>query len=156
MNYRNHIALNLATAHPHYDEEGNTYNMGTALIGLGRPKYVIFKIPAETSGMRANRGGEGIQHDLDLRIGMRQKSEPNWNLHSGSLRHSRTMQHNSELYWFLCFLWFYVCYNPPGWDYECAQFSNWWKTVIKWKEMWFGPYDDPWTLDLFLYVSRNI
>ncbi|TWW63888.1 Beta,beta-carotene 15,15'-dioxygenase [Takifugu flavidus] len=49
VNYRNHIALNLATAHPHYDEEGNTYNMGTALIGLGLPKYVIFKIPAETS-----------------------------------------------------------------------------------------------------------
>ncbi|XP_015250188.1 PREDICTED: beta,beta-carotene 15,15'-monooxygenase-like [Cyprinodon variegatus] len=42
-NYRNHIAVNLATAHPHYDREGNTYNMGTAIIGLGRPKYVIFK-----------------------------------------------------------------------------------------------------------------
>lgn len=50
VNYRNHIALNLATAHPHYDKEGNTYNMGTAIVGLGRPKYVIFKVPAETSG----------------------------------------------------------------------------------------------------------
>ncbi|XP_017290035.1 beta-carotene oxygenase 1, like [Kryptolebias marmoratus] len=48
-NYRNHIALNLATAHPHYDREGNTYNMGTAIIGLGQPKYVIFKVPAEAS-----------------------------------------------------------------------------------------------------------
>ncbi|XP_029922436.1 beta,beta-carotene 15,15'-dioxygenase [Myripristis murdjan] len=49
VNYRNHIALNLATAHPHYDDEGNTYNMGTAILGLGRPKYVIFKVPASTS-----------------------------------------------------------------------------------------------------------
>ncbi|XP_076022021.1 beta,beta-carotene 15,15'-dioxygenase [Genypterus blacodes] len=46
INYRNHVALNLATAHPHYDQEGNTYNMGTALLGLGRPKYIIFKVPA--------------------------------------------------------------------------------------------------------------
>ncbi|CAN9498320.1 unnamed protein product [Ophioblennius macclurei] len=49
VNYRNHIALNLATAHPHYDEEGNTYNMGTAIMGLGRPKYIIFKVPANAS-----------------------------------------------------------------------------------------------------------
>lgn len=50
INYRNHIALNLATAHPHYDEEGNTYNMGTAIMGMGLPKYVIFKVPAAGSG----------------------------------------------------------------------------------------------------------
>ncbi|XP_056157163.1 beta,beta-carotene 15,15'-dioxygenase [Lampris incognitus] len=49
INYRNHIALNLATAHPHYDDQGNTYNMGTAIIGFGRPKYVIFKVPADAS-----------------------------------------------------------------------------------------------------------
>ncbi|KAK2869478.1 hypothetical protein Q7C36_001349 [Tachysurus vachellii] len=46
IDYRNHIALNLATAHPHYDEEGNTYNMGTAILALSGPKYVIFKVPA--------------------------------------------------------------------------------------------------------------
>ncbi|XP_061549307.1 beta,beta-carotene 15,15'-dioxygenase [Phycodurus eques] len=50
INYRDHIAINLATAHPHYDDEGNTYNMGTAIIGLGPPKYVIFKVPADASG----------------------------------------------------------------------------------------------------------
>lgn len=50
VNYRNHIALNLATAHPHYDDEGNTYNMGTAIMGLGKPKYVIFKVPVNASG----------------------------------------------------------------------------------------------------------
>lgn len=49
-NYRNHIALNLATAHPHYDDDGNAYNMGTAIIGFGRPKCVIFKVPANASG----------------------------------------------------------------------------------------------------------
>ncbi|KAJ7986098.1 hypothetical protein DPEC_G00347280 [Dallia pectoralis] len=49
LNYRNHIALNLATSHPHYDEDGNTYNMGTALIRLGMPKYVIFKVPVDAS-----------------------------------------------------------------------------------------------------------
>nr|XP_040025876.1 beta-carotene oxygenase 1, like isoform X2 [Gasterosteus aculeatus aculeatus] len=49
INYRNHIALNLATAHPHYDNEGNTYNMGTAIMGMGLPKYVIFKVPADAS-----------------------------------------------------------------------------------------------------------
>ncbi|KAL7854762.1 hypothetical protein SRHO_G00169520 [Serrasalmus rhombeus] len=46
VNYQNHIALNLATAHPHYDEEGNTYNMGTSIMAMTGPKYVIFKVPA--------------------------------------------------------------------------------------------------------------
>lgn len=66
VNYRNHIALNLATAHPHYDDEGNTYNMGTALMGLGLPQYVIFKVPAEAAGTRTEAPGEGLKHDLDL------------------------------------------------------------------------------------------
>ncbi|KAG7502068.1 beta,beta-carotene 15,15' [Solea senegalensis] len=48
-NYRNHIALNLATAHPHYDDKGNTYNMGTAILGFGSPKFVIFKVPGDAS-----------------------------------------------------------------------------------------------------------
>ncbi|KAG9352725.1 hypothetical protein JZ751_021139 [Albula glossodonta] len=42
-NYRKYIALNLATAHPHYDDYGNTYNMGTSIMSFGGPKYVIFK-----------------------------------------------------------------------------------------------------------------
>lgn len=49
INYRNYITLDLATSHPHYDDEGNTYNMGTTIMGLGRPKYVIFKVPAYAS-----------------------------------------------------------------------------------------------------------
>ncbi|XP_066503382.1 beta,beta-carotene 15,15'-dioxygenase isoform X2 [Hoplias malabaricus] len=54
VNYRNHIALNLATAHPHYDEEGNTYNMGTSIMGLTGPKYVIFKVPASAADKEKN------------------------------------------------------------------------------------------------------
>ncbi|XP_028255559.1 beta,beta-carotene 15,15'-dioxygenase [Parambassis ranga] len=54
-NYRNHIALNLATAHPHYDGEGNTYNMGTAIMSFGRPKYVIFKVPGGASDKGHNK-----------------------------------------------------------------------------------------------------
>ncbi|XP_045906740.1 beta-carotene oxygenase 1, like [Micropterus dolomieu] len=52
INYKKHIALTLATAHPHYDSEGNTYNMGTAIIGLGLPKYIIFKVPADASDLK--------------------------------------------------------------------------------------------------------
>ncbi|TSL68245.1 Beta,beta-carotene 15,15'-dioxygenase [Bagarius yarrelli] len=44
VSYKKYISLNLATAHPHYDEEGNTYNMGTAITPLSGPKFVIFKI----------------------------------------------------------------------------------------------------------------
>ncbi|XP_029282574.1 beta,beta-carotene 15,15'-dioxygenase [Cottoperca gobio] len=55
INYRNHIALNLATAHPHYDTEGNTYNMGTAIMGFGLPKYIIFKVPADASDKEHNK-----------------------------------------------------------------------------------------------------
>lgn len=48
-NYRNHIALSLATAHPHYDDDGNTYNMGMAIMNFSKPQYVIFKVPANAS-----------------------------------------------------------------------------------------------------------
>lgn len=55
VNYRQHIALNLATAHPHYDDEGNTYNLGTAIMALSGPKYVIFKVPATSSDIKDNK-----------------------------------------------------------------------------------------------------
>uniref|UniRef100_A0A3Q1I4P6 Uncharacterized protein n=1 Tax=Anabas testudineus TaxID=64144 RepID=A0A3Q1I4P6_ANATE len=55
INYRSHIALNLATAHPHYDSEGNTYNIGTVFMGLGTPKYIIFKVPADASDKEHNK-----------------------------------------------------------------------------------------------------
>ncbi|XP_062236299.1 beta,beta-carotene 15,15'-dioxygenase [Platichthys flesus] len=56
INYRNHIALNLATAHPHYDDQGNTYNMGTSLMGPGPPRYIIFKVPADAPVSEKGRG----------------------------------------------------------------------------------------------------
>ncbi|XP_033896487.1 beta,beta-carotene 15,15'-dioxygenase [Acipenser ruthenus] len=46
VDYRKYIAVNLATSHPHYDQEGNTYNMGTSIIEMGKPKYTIFKVPS--------------------------------------------------------------------------------------------------------------
>ncbi|CAL8288454.1 unnamed protein product [Lota lota] len=55
INYRNHIALNLATAHPHYDDEGNTYNMGTAIMGWTTRRYVIFKVPAQSTEAERRR-----------------------------------------------------------------------------------------------------
>ncbi|XP_076879794.1 beta,beta-carotene 15,15'-dioxygenase [Brachyhypopomus gauderio] len=54
-NYRNYIPLNLATAHPHYDDDGNTYNMGTAIMALTGPKYVIFRVPASASDKEKKR-----------------------------------------------------------------------------------------------------
>ncbi|KAK1799377.1 hypothetical protein P4O66_006721 [Electrophorus voltai] len=54
-NYRDYIALNLATAHPHYDDEGNTYNMGTAIMALTGPKYVIFRVPSIASDKENKR-----------------------------------------------------------------------------------------------------
>lgn len=44
------MAINLATAHPHYDSAGNVLNMGTSIVDKGKTKYVIFKIPAAVPG----------------------------------------------------------------------------------------------------------
>lgn len=46
VDYRKYVAINLATAHPHYDSAGNVLNMGTSIVDRGKTKYVIFKIPA--------------------------------------------------------------------------------------------------------------
>lgn len=40
------LAVNLVTSHPHYDKEGNTYNMGTTIADKGKTRYTIFKVPA--------------------------------------------------------------------------------------------------------------
>ncbi|XP_078257680.1 beta,beta-carotene 15,15'-dioxygenase-like [Rhinoraja longicauda] len=40
-----YVPLNLATAHPHYDENGNTYNIGTSIGEKGRTQYLIVKVP---------------------------------------------------------------------------------------------------------------
>ncbi|XP_060027971.1 beta,beta-carotene 15,15'-dioxygenase [Erinaceus europaeus] len=46
VDYRKYVAINMATAHPHYDKAGNILNMGTSIVEKGKTKYVIFKIPA--------------------------------------------------------------------------------------------------------------
>ncbi|XP_028665642.1 beta,beta-carotene 15,15'-dioxygenase [Erpetoichthys calabaricus] len=48
LDYRKYVAVNLATSHPHYDDEGNAYNMGTCIVDFRKPKYTIFRIPSTT------------------------------------------------------------------------------------------------------------
>ncbi|XP_078066762.1 beta,beta-carotene 15,15'-dioxygenase-like [Mustelus asterias] len=45
VDYRKYLPLNLATSHPHYDRNGNTYNMGTSIAEKGKTKYLFVKIP---------------------------------------------------------------------------------------------------------------
>nr|XP_048293311.1 beta,beta-carotene 15,15'-dioxygenase isoform X1 [Myodes glareolus] len=52
VDYRKYVAVNLATAHPHYDAAGNVLNMGTSIVDNGRTKYVMFKIPATAPGTK--------------------------------------------------------------------------------------------------------
>lgn len=46
VDYLKHLTVNLATSHPHYDKEGNTFNMGTSIGDKGKTKYMIFKVPS--------------------------------------------------------------------------------------------------------------
>lgn len=41
-----YLPVNLATSHPHYDKEGNAYNIGTSIAEKGKTKYILFKVPA--------------------------------------------------------------------------------------------------------------
>ncbi|KAF7703292.1 beta,beta-carotene 15,15'-dioxygenase [Silurus meridionalis] len=50
VDYKKYLSLNLAIAHPHYDKEGNSYNMGTTIADKGKTKFVIFKVPAVEHG----------------------------------------------------------------------------------------------------------
>uniref|UniRef100_A0A3Q2Z5W0 Beta-carotene oxygenase 1 n=1 Tax=Hippocampus comes TaxID=109280 RepID=A0A3Q2Z5W0_HIPCM len=46
VDYMKFVPVNLATSHPHYDKEGNAYNMGTCIAEKGKTKYLLFKVPA--------------------------------------------------------------------------------------------------------------
>ncbi|XP_059986655.1 beta,beta-carotene 15,15'-dioxygenase [Lagenorhynchus albirostris] len=61
VDYRKHVAVNLATSHPHYDDAGNVLNIGTSIVDKGKTKYVIFKIPATVSGGR-RKGLSPLKH----------------------------------------------------------------------------------------------
>ncbi|XP_054566274.1 beta,beta-carotene 15,15'-dioxygenase [Eptesicus fuscus] len=60
VDYRKYVAINLATAHPHYDSAGNVLNIGTSIVDKGKTKYVIFKIPATAPGR--TKGKSPLQH----------------------------------------------------------------------------------------------
>ncbi|XP_077480721.1 beta,beta-carotene 15,15'-dioxygenase [Stigmatopora argus] len=49
VDYLKFLPLNLASSHPHYDKEGNAYNMGTCIAEKGKTKYILFKVPAVSS-----------------------------------------------------------------------------------------------------------
>ncbi|XP_030621009.1 beta,beta-carotene 15,15'-dioxygenase [Chanos chanos] len=46
VDYQKYHALNLVTSHPHYDKEGNSYNLGTSIAEKGKTKYTLFKVPS--------------------------------------------------------------------------------------------------------------
>ncbi|ELK14433.1 Beta,beta-carotene 15,15'-monooxygenase [Pteropus alecto] len=60
VDYRKYVAVNLATAHPHYDAAGNVLNIGTAIVDKGKTKYVLFKIPATVPGEKSYYHSFGI------------------------------------------------------------------------------------------------
>ncbi|XP_072254224.1 beta,beta-carotene 15,15'-dioxygenase-like [Pyxicephalus adspersus] len=45
VDYMKYLTVNLATSHPHYDNAGNTINMGTSIGDKGKTKYLMFKVP---------------------------------------------------------------------------------------------------------------
>ncbi|XP_038581883.1 beta,beta-carotene 15,15'-dioxygenase [Micropterus salmoides] len=46
VDYKKYLPVNMASCHPHYDKEGNSYNFGTSIAEKGKTKYVLFKVPA--------------------------------------------------------------------------------------------------------------
>lgn len=46
VDYMKYLPVNLASSHPHYDKEGNAYNIGTSIAEKGKTKYMLFKVPA--------------------------------------------------------------------------------------------------------------
>ncbi|XP_070709010.1 beta,beta-carotene 15,15'-dioxygenase [Pempheris klunzingeri] len=49
VDYQKYLPVNLASSHPHYDKEGNAYNIGTSIAEKGKTKYMLFKVPAAVS-----------------------------------------------------------------------------------------------------------
>ncbi|RVE58925.1 hypothetical protein OJAV_G00199080 [Oryzias javanicus] len=48
VDYMKFLPVNLVSSHPHYDREGNVYNVGTSIAEKAKTKYIFFKIPAVT------------------------------------------------------------------------------------------------------------
>uniref|UniRef100_A0A8C7YW35 Beta-carotene oxygenase 1 n=1 Tax=Oryzias sinensis TaxID=183150 RepID=A0A8C7YW35_9TELE len=47
VDYMKFLPVNLVSSHPHYDREGNVYNVGTSIAEKGKTKYIFFQIPAK-------------------------------------------------------------------------------------------------------------
>ncbi|KAM9337755.1 beta,beta-carotene 15,15'-dioxygenase [Symphorus nematophorus] len=45
VDYIKYLPANLVSSHPHYDKEGNVYNIGTSIAEKGKTKYILFKVP---------------------------------------------------------------------------------------------------------------
>uniref|UniRef100_A0A667ZTT4 Beta-carotene oxygenase 1 n=1 Tax=Myripristis murdjan TaxID=586833 RepID=A0A667ZTT4_9TELE len=48
VDYLKYLAVNVVTSHPHYDKEGNAFNIGTSIAEKGKTKYTLFKVPAHS------------------------------------------------------------------------------------------------------------
>lgn len=46
VDYMKYLPVNLVSSHPHYDKEGNAYNIGTSIADKAKTKYLLFKVPA--------------------------------------------------------------------------------------------------------------
>ncbi|XP_034021753.1 beta,beta-carotene 15,15'-dioxygenase [Thalassophryne amazonica] len=46
VDYMKYLHVNLVSSHPHYDREGNVFNMGTSIAEKAKTKYTLFKVPA--------------------------------------------------------------------------------------------------------------
>ncbi|XP_039899994.1 beta,beta-carotene 15,15'-dioxygenase [Simochromis diagramma] len=56
VDYLKYLPVNLASCHPHYDKEGNAYNIGTSIATKGKTKYVLFKVPAVSDKDKGKKG----------------------------------------------------------------------------------------------------
>ncbi|XP_071402888.1 beta,beta-carotene 15,15'-dioxygenase [Centroberyx affinis] len=56
VDYLKYIAVNVVTSHPHYDKEGNAFNIGTSIAEKGKTKYTLFKVPAVSETDKAKKG----------------------------------------------------------------------------------------------------
>ncbi|XP_075907224.1 beta,beta-carotene 15,15'-dioxygenase [Nelusetta ayraudi] len=54
VDYMKFLPVNLACSHPHYDKDGNAYNMGTSIAEKGKTKYMLFKVPAVSANDSGN------------------------------------------------------------------------------------------------------
>lgn len=57
-----YLPVNLVSSHPHYDSDGNAYNMGTSIAEKGKTKYVLFKVPAAAAKGISPVSGSAVTH----------------------------------------------------------------------------------------------